>query len=229
MEEKYTSLLEQLARQNAAAQGQGYQAVQEAGAQVAQASRELLTAEERQYFETAALTNPAEAFDTFARLIQERSVKQEVERARQELRQEMQGYVNQFGQALAPMALQNYKAQAFNTPQSKAIEPIFDELVQAARSADANVVNNPQQLDLLRQVAIGRAYEQGMLQQSSAPQVPFSESAGSIFSANQRQQQQAASAHPDAIEFGRRLGLSPDVINKVDNVFTRNGVYRNEF
>ena len=50
-ERKYTELLEQLARQNAAGQGQSYAQVQQAGQEAAQAARDLLSPEEISYFE----------------------------------------------------------------------------------------------------------------------------------------------------------------------------------
>lgn len=83
------------------------------------------------------------------------------------------------------------------------------------------VVNNPASLDLLRQMAIGKAYETGVFNQAPA-QTPFSESAGSGFNFTPQ------GSMPDSatLQVGRLLGLDDKTTANIHNVFEKNGVYR---
>lgn len=225
-ERKYTELLEQLARQNAASQGQNYQQVQQAGQQASQQAQELLSAEEVAYFQENALINPGETYRQFADVIYERGVKRETERVKQELRQEFGQVASQFAQQLAPMAINSYEQTNFNTPLYQQVLPQFRELVQQEVAVNPGVVNNVQALNTLRSLAVARALEGGQLQMNtSQPSLPFSEVPGSPLG-NFRPQ--GPQADPRAVEFGRLLGIDPKVTAKVNEVFERNGVYRNE-
>lgn len=133
---------------------------------------------------------------------------------------------NQFAQQLAPMALSNYEQTAFNSPLLQQVLPTFRELVQQELSVNPSVVNNPQALNTLKSIALGRAVEGGQLQLgTSQPSLPFSENPGSPVGNFRPQTPQA---DPRAVEFARLLGIDPKVTNKVHEVFDRNGVYRNE-
>lgn len=170
-------------------------------------------------FDQLVLTNPGDAVRQLTNIILERGVKTETQRVRNELRQEMGQYVNQFATQMAPMALATYAQNKFagNLQGAKAI---FDGLVATEMQSNPGVVNNPQSLDLLREVAIGRAYQTGAFNGQQAP--PFSEQAGSGHSFTP----QGPRADANTLQINRLLGLDDKTTSVIDDVFTKNGVYR---
>lgn len=153
-------------------------------------------------------------------------MKKEVSRLETQLRSEMGQYVNQFAQQLAPMAISSYKQQHFSTPLMQQAAPEFDKLLQQEMQVNPAVVNNPQALDTLRTLALGRALENGSLQVGQQTrQMPFSESPGAPIGFAPQVNPQAPT---QAIKFAELLGIKPEVTNTIHSVFEKNGVYRNE-
>lgn len=215
-----------MARQQAAAQGQGIAQVQQAGQDAGQQARQLLSAEEIEYFNQNALVDPGGTYQQFADLIYQRGVKVETDRVKQELRQEFGQVANQFAQQMAPMAIASYKQTAFNTPLYQQVIPAFDALLQEEMRANPGVVNNPQALDLLRSLAVAKSVESGTLNLGAPqPTLPFTEQPGAPLG---YARPQAPQADPRALQFGKLLGIDEKVTNKVHEVFERNGVYRHE-
>lgn len=182
-----------------------------------------------QWFNDNALIDPGGAMRQLSQVIYERGVRTETERVKQELRQEFGTVAQQFAQQIAPMAVNQFKQSAFNSPLAQQALPEFDALLQQEMSVNPGVVNNPQALETLKTLAIGRAVESGKLNlaQKSPQLVPFSESPGYPMAPFTPSNQQFA-ADPRAVQFGQRLGIKPEIINKTHEVFERNGVYRNE-
>lgn len=227
-ESKYTELLEQLSRQQAASQGQGYAQAQQTGQNLGQQARELLTAEEIEYFNQNALIDPGGSMRQLTDLIYERGIRHETERVKQELRQEFGAVAQNFAQQIAPMAINSYKQTAFNTPVYQSALPIFEEMLAQEMRVNPGVVNNPDALNTLRTLALGKAAETGKLQFSSSQQnLPFSENPGSPLS-GMFPNNTTVQADPRAVSVGKLLGIDPKVINKTHEVFQRNGVYRND-
>ena len=84
------------------------------------------------------------------------------------------------------------------------------------------VVNNPAALDALRDLAVGRAYSQGLLTQE-ATRAPFSESPGSTYGSLSPKTPEASA---EQIAIGQRLGLTAEQISKTNALFEKYGVYR---
>lgn len=163
-------------------------------------------------------------------VIYERGVRQESERVKQELRQEFGTVASQFAQQIAPMAVNQFKQSAFSTPLYQQALPEFDNLLQQEMSVNPGVVSNPQALETLKTLALGRAIESGKIQlgqpATSQRSLPFTENPGSPVVGFQPHT--APQADPRAVQFGQLLGIPENVINKTHEVFERNGVYRNE-
>lgn len=186
-----------------------------------QSVRDVLTPDEIAAFQMDALTDPGNALQRFGAILLERGVDRRVQDVEGRLRGEMQAYAQQFSQTMAPTLLDSYRQKSFSTPQMRAVQPIFDQLVQQAQQANAQIVYDQPSLDNLRALAIGRAFEQGQLGNGNAP---VGNPTARLFSENPSATGfGGGNRNPQILSqvagFAARLGLPADEVKKAEGLY----------
>ena len=170
-------------------------------------------------FEIDVLANPGQTLENLSKLIMERGVKREVGAVRDELRREMQGYVQQVSGTLGTTIVDKYKNDNLNTAQGRTVAPLFDSLIAEATKTDPSVIYNPVALNNLKTLAIGQAFEKGML--SGSPRI-FSEQPGGVFNGLRGEP-----VAPEGVSFiAQKLGIEPKQAEALHQAMLKAGVYR---
>lgn len=208
---------------------QGQQQVQTAAnPPTATAPQTLFSQEEvKSYADQLLMGSPEEVLARYGQAIFDRGVRPEVDRAKQELRQEMLGLAGQVQGVLGTTVLDGYVLKNFQAPQVVAAKPVFDALVKEAAQANPSILTNPQMLDNLRDLAIGRAYAQGALQPQPNPggSLPFMEQPRGMPGVTLIGQGNAGRS-PDQLvadQIGQRLGLKPGEAGRLFDAMEKNG------
>lgn len=195
--------------------------------QQSQAPRDFFTEEEWRELEANAIADPISTFKRYGEAILQRGVETRVQQTEQRLLQQMQQYVQQIAPITTQVAVDNFKRQKFSSPQAKAYEPIFDQIVQTATAENPAIATNPQALENLRLLAMGQAAEKGLLNQpvQQHTQQQFLESPGNPNWGGLMPGAPTA-IPPQVAVFAQKMGLDPKEAMRIYQLMDQKGVFR---
>lgn len=195
---------------------------------LSQAQQELFTDAELEAFETDIVVNPKETLRKFGDAIMQRGVNAQTQRLEQTFNERFQQLTNQLVSQTLPTAIDNFKRTRFDASMAEEAR-VFDQFLQ---NIPAQQLQDPQSMENIRLAAIGYVADQrrGQQAQQQTQQASlFSELPGGRpggFGGLSGQQTQGVTVPREAIEAGRRMGLSEKEIIAMYGAMDRTGVFR---